>query len=44
MLKFYAKNVCRALDRQLTDPEWDIVKTFFYAGYSVNYTVEYLGK
>lgn len=42
MVSLYLLRVMRALKRQLSPSERDIVAKHFYAGYSVNYTVEYL--
>lgn len=42
MAKLYLIRVMRALRRQLSQSERDTVSRFFEAGYSVNYTVEYL--
>lgn len=42
MAFLYLIRVMRVLKRQLSSAERDIVLQFFYAGYSVNYTVEYL--
>lgn len=42
MLSLYLIRVMRILKRQLSTSECDTVSQFFEAGYSVNYTVEYL--
>lgn len=42
MATLYLIRVMRVLKRQLTSVERDIVSKHFEAGYSVNYTVEYL--
>lgn len=42
MSALYLSRVMRALKRQLSASERDTVSQFFEAGYSVNYTVEYL--
>ena len=42
MTSLYIMRVERQLQRPLTASEREIVSMFFMAGYSVNYTVEYL--
>ena len=42
MAKLYLTRVMRILKRPLTQSECDTVSQFFYKGYSVNYTAEYL--
>lgn len=42
MSTLYLIRVMRILKRQLSSAERDTALEFFYSGYSVNYTVEYL--
>ena len=42
MVSLYLIRVMRVLKRQLSSVERDMAVKFFYSGYSVNYTAEYL--